>query len=255
MNYQLRNDIFTVVTFLIAIVIQFASLFVGERSSILSYTGSDYIVYMGKMVPFVCFVLGLLLTCKICGGDFSDRTMNYEVLSGHTRWELYMGRIITSWMWCICGFLMICVLPIIFFSMINGWGYSVNFDWGLVRYGLLFVLLMRMITGFAVLTFFVKNSYIAMVLGYAWMGVSSIIYYILSEFMGEFVSVFFALMDMEKMCIFDNYKYRIIEGNNVMVFDGTIQSVVVVGTIVWSVIVILVLLGIGYRTIKKHDFK
>lgn len=255
MNYQTRNDIFTVITYLIAVVVQFAAMFFSEGSEPLTYTGSDFVVYMGSMIPFVCLILAFLLTCRICGWDYADRTLNYEVLSGHTRFQIYMGRILTGILWCVIGFLVISFLPVLIFTCINGWGYTLSFSSAILRYGLMVLLLIRLVTGFAVLTFIVRNSYIAMVLGYVWTGVSSVVYYILDDIVTFNTSVFVGCMNMVQMFSFENSKNMYIDGKDVTVFDGTISNTFLLGTVGWSLLVILVLLTVGYQVFRKHDLR
>ncbi|MGN0496446.1 MAG: hypothetical protein ACI4GW_09505 [Lachnospiraceae bacterium] len=255
MNYQTRNDIFTVITYLIAVVVQFAAMFFAEGNEPLTYTGSDFVVYMGSMIPVVCLILAFLLTCRICGWDYADRTLNYEVLSGHTRFQIYMGRILTSILWCVMGFLVISFLPVLIFTCINGWGYTLSFSGAILRYGLMVLLLIRLVTGFAVLTFIVRNSYIAMVLGYVWTGVSAVVHFIMEEIATFNTAVFVGWMNMVQVFTFENSKNMYIDGKDVTVFDGTISGTFLLGTVGWSLLVILVLLPIGYRVFRKHDLR
>lgn len=255
MNYQTRKDVFTVITYLLAVVVQFAAMFFVEGNDPLSYTGSDFVVYTGNTIPAVCLILVFLLTCRICGWDYADRTLNYEVLSGHTRFQIYMGRILTSIVWCITGFLVISFLPALIFTCINGWGYTVSFFGAILRYGLMVLLLLRLITGFAVLTFIVRNSYIAMVLGYVWTGASTVIYYILDEFVTFDPAFFMGFMNMVQIFTFGNSKNMYIDGKDVTVFDGTISNTFLLETAGWSLLVIAVLLPVGYRVFRKHDLR
>lgn len=255
MNYQTRKDILTFITLLLAFIIPFAMVFLNGGDAPMDYTGSDVICYIGSIFPIVCLVVIFLFTCRICGWDYLDCTLNYEILAGHTRFQVYMGRILTSILWCIAGFFLCACLPVLFFTCLNGWGDTVSFSSAILRYGLMILLIIRLTVGFGLLAFLFRNSYLAMIVGYAVTGVSGVVSLILEDTFGSDISVFVGWMNMSRMFQFDNSKYVLIDGKETVVFDGVISNSLLYGTLGWSLLVIIIFLWLGYRVFRNQDLR
>lgn len=99
LNYQTKTDNVTYYSLFVVLFLAVISFIDADLSEL---TGSMYIAAMGEsyfaLLPvFVILMLGV----RILGWDYGDKTMNYEILSGHHRREVYFARVIVSHIWCI----------------------------------------------------------------------------------------------------------------------------------------------------------
>lgn len=57
--------------------------------------GEFFATQDGVTISFPMFFL-IVVTGQICGADFLDKTHNYELMIGHRRHEVYLGRVIPA---------------------------------------------------------------------------------------------------------------------------------------------------------------
>ena len=181
-NYQIKRSNSTWYVILFGLAFYVLVCFDMDSIEYLKITGSAYFMQISGMLPFVGVAMMLVLTCKVCGGDLTDKTMNYEILGGHSRRKIYFGRCAVAMLWSFgVGYLMV-LIPVLFFTVINGWGDSVSWKTVLICYGLAAFPFLRLLCGFVMLTFLVRNMYAAGILGWTFYSFSMFAMLILEAF-------------------------------------------------------------------------
>lgn len=251
-NYQTKRDNVTVYGILAGMVYLLAGL-ISIDGSLSDITGSLWLVYMGAEMPIVLAIITLILTARICGWDYADKTMNYEVLAGHSRGAVYWGRIITSMLWGIPVGIIMLLLPMLLFTVTKGWGVSMSLQGALLHLLLLLFPMLRLICEFALLTFLLKNCYAAMLIGWVLYASVNIIAMVAEETAEVRLTVQFAATNMAALLNFSNYTIKYIDGEDVMVFDTALDSALAVQSAAVSLLVGAVCLIIGYICFKKSD--
>ncbi|MGN0599643.1 MAG: hypothetical protein ACI4JK_07080 [Oscillospiraceae bacterium] len=253
LNYQTRNDLVVIISLLFFGIFSVISPLINYSGLAFSeMTGSMYAVSSDKSL--IIFLI-LIITTRICGWDQSDKTINYEIFAGHNRMAVYFGRITASFIWVVpvCAVLMF--VPMGVCTAINGWGYSADFSGIMLHYLLVFLPIFRLVCEFALLSFLLKNGGASTILGFILVDAAAIADSILSS-MGS-ISLKWQLGTLNFMCLsgFLDYSYGYADGEDVMVFDTSIESSFIIGTVAASLLVGAACLVIGSIFFKKTDMK
>ncbi|MBQ2823254.1 MAG: ABC transporter permease subunit [Oscillospiraceae bacterium] len=250
LNYQTKSDIVTYCTLLpVAFLLATAFMDLDMEKT----TGSYFISYAGEnfaLVPIFCI---LMLGVRILGWDYSDKTMNYEILSGHHRREVYFARVIVAHIWSILFCLTFMVLPVIFFTALNGWGITMDLKGAAIRFVLAIFPMIRLVCQYVLFVFIVKNSYVAWALGYLLSMFSMIIPMLLEELTKKF-RLTYHLAETNLMELFTfNQRIGYVNGEDVTVCQTELEPSFVTGTIIVSLAVSAVCIISGYIIFKKSD--
>lgn len=163
--YQLRRDI---IVWALVIGALAATFILHLDAFDAKLTGSETLAAMNEPVTLsimLSMLVMMVIVANVMGKDFLDKTLNYEVLSGHTRTEVLFGRLIVATITGVfCSFLIIIGAPMVL-TAINGWGNTMELQGVLIRYGLIFVTLFRITWELAFLTMLSKNPYVTYLLG------------------------------------------------------------------------------------------
>lgn len=252
LNYQIRNDIFIVCVLIVGTVMAFLGLLLGN-TDIHQLTGSMTLLNLREELLLLLVVITLLLSARISGWDMDDKTINYEVLSGHNRGEVYFGRVIASMFWCITSSMLVALLPILTMSMINGWGVNMKLGDILIRYVLLIFPLFRLVCEFVLLTFILKSCYKAMLIGWVFFASAMIGCMVYQELTDKTITTQFAYSNLVWIMGFDNAKLEYINGEDVPVYLTTVSSSMAFETILVCLLVGTACLWLGYTMFKKQD--
>ncbi len=254
LRYQIKRDNYSIIILILAFLIPVMSLLLDDSGVELSeMTGSMYVSgYVGEMYAFVLIAI-VLLTTRITGWDYNDKTINYEIMTGHSKKEVFGARAILSILANILVYGIMMVLPMIVFTIMNGWGKSLLLKNAVIRYILMIFPIFRITCIFVLLTVIVANCYIALVIGYALLEGTIIFAMIMEEMLDKTFTIQFAATNMEKMLSFPSYKTQFIDGKDVMVFKSAVSGSLSGGTIIASLIFGMAALTIGNIYFKQHD--
>lgn len=127
---------------------------------------------------FYC-VMGLLfmlvLMASVMGTDFVDKTINYEILSGHPRKEVFFGRFIVAALAGSAGALAVMLFFPCAFAAAFGWGNEIEAGGMCLRCVLVCITLLRIACELALVSVIVKNPYVTIFAGYILGGAQFII--------------------------------------------------------------------------------
>lgn len=251
-NYQTKRDNVIIYTFLAALLFFFLVVDYGAFDEL---SGSLFFAGDGEVVQILCIIVTLVLVCRICGWDLTDKTVNYEVLSGHKRAEVYFGRVVIGLLWSVVSCMVVTAIPILVFSIIKGWGESLGFLTALTHYMLLIFPLLRLACEITLLTFLINNCYAAMLIGWVLVAFSMMGGMVLEELFDTRLTIHFATTNISALFQFDNYSTMEIGGETVIVFKNTLEPSLVISTIVVSLLVGGSCLAIGYLIFRKRDLR
>jgi len=248
--YQLKRNKLIYVIFFGLVFMQCTTLLGEIGFSSKTVTAGTYVAEGGSYVMSVALIFALVLTGVICGEDFIDKTINYELMSGHLRRELYFGRALLSLLIGTAGTIILNIVPVIAACMMNGWGNEVSAWEVFLRYMLSVFPVLRMICEFVFISYIVKNSYIVMALGFvvsmagdAWIGL-----------FGEGNLLFLGTGNLHMLFDFTAWStYTLVGEKEIIIYDAALSSGNVAGTIAASVLIGGLFFILGYLYFEKDD--
>lgn len=252
-NYQTRRDNLTIYIVLIGIIGPLLLVSMNLGTGIDSLTGSMAAAGLGEMLFVLIGVVTLFMTARICGWDQADKTMNYEVLSGHDRSEVFFGRVFVSLMWGEAVSMGITVFPVLLCSLISGWGIHMALRDMALRYLLLLFPIFRLICEFVLLTFLLQNCYKAMLIGWVFYDLAVLGSMIYEEVTDKAVTVQLAATNISYLMAGFNARFEYVNGEDVSIYVTTVEPSMAVATIVASVLAGALCLLAGYLIFRRQD--
>lgn len=252
-NYQARKDNLTFYVFIVGMIVPILLASWDSGTGIDSLTGSMIMAGLGEMMFFIVGVVTLLLTTRICGWDQADKTMNYEVLSGHSRGEVFFGRVFVSLLWGGIGSMVLVIFPVLVCSLVNGWGISMKLGDIVIRYILLLFPVFRLICEIALLTFLLKNCYKAMLIGWLFYDMAVVGSMIYEEVTDKAMTVQLAASNITYLMAGFNARLEYMNGEDVTIYATAVEPSMAVETILVSVLVGGLCLLAGYLVFRRQD--
>lgn len=250
--YQLVRNRLVYVVFFILMLMQ-CTIFIGELDSSLNLQNvsvTGYISAMGAELSFLSVIFGLFFTAIVCGDDFVDKTANYEIMSGHSRREIYCAKAIVSMIGGTIGSLIIMLFPCVFISALAGFGDGFTVGNLTLRYLLAVFPVLRMICEFVFLSYIIKNAYVVMGLGFM-TGMALPIFIVNGM---DSLGIYSGLSGLVKVFNFSEWDtYTLVGQKDIVVYDATIRLGEVLPVVISSVVVGLLFLYMGYYFFKKDD--
>lgn len=237
--------------FLGSLVVLFVSYM--RDNSLSELTGSDIPIMMGDANMIILGIFVILMTARIMGWDYTDKTLNYELMAGHSRRDVYWSRVFLSLVMIMVGCALYLFLPVFLFGVINGWGYTTDMGNIILRYGLSFLPLFRLAGECVLLTVLLKNCYMSMIIGYVLYESSAIIMLVLEPLVDIKWTVQLCFVNFKNLLYMDKCRLQYINGEDVQVYQTALESELLTGTIGVSLIVGIACLGLGYLYFKKSD--
>lgn len=250
-NYQIRGDNLVILVLLAGLLLPTGTLLMDFDISEL--TGSFFLAQLGSVLPIGLGMVLVILVSRICGWDAGDKTMNYEVLAGHSRAEVYFGRVMMSVIWGLGSGIAMLVLPVLGATMINGWGDNMNLSDAAVHCVLFLFPMLRLICEFAMLAFLLRDCYKTMLIGWSFFAVSMIGIMIYEELTNKVLTVQLVITNMREVIGFGNYKLEYVAGEDIPVYVTGMDVSFVMETILVSLLVAGACLVVGYAVFKKQD--
>ncbi|MBQ6696575.1 MAG: hypothetical protein IJN16_07720 [Lachnospiraceae bacterium] len=252
--YQLLRSSILYKTFLCLVVFQIA-IFVVARRSVLEMEGRAFsagnsLADGGYILMCFALIFAIIITGQICGADFVDKTTNYELLMGHLRKDVYVGRALLSMLVGMTGSIILIIIPIGWLCIMDGWGNEMDFGKALLRLLLCLFPIWRIICEFIFLTYIVKNPYPVMIAGTL---VSVYSVGIIPMFTTGDIGVL-GLGNLSQLMNFTAWRtFALVGEKEITIYDASIAAGDVIRTILLSVVIGGLFLGLGYVFFKKDD--
>ena len=255
LNYYVRKDLAIVVALITIVSIPVVAMaFMGSLDglSFSDMTGATYYTGMNSDVTIISLVAALLVVTRLVGSDLSDKSVNYEILGGNRRIAAFLGRIAAGLLWggMICWILI--SLPLGYFSLINGWGISVDMKWALLRQALMFLPLLRLVSLLIFFTILAGGAGKGMALAVVIIEVEAVIDLVFSEILDIDIKYALSMSSFRQVLDLDNAKSMVIDGKKVDVFLAELPAGLIAGTIAVSLLLtILYLTGAALVFLRK----
>lgn len=248
--YQLKRNKLNYVVFVGLVFMQCTTLLGEIGFSSTTVTAGSYVAANGGYIMSVALMFALMLTGSICGEDFIDKTVNYELMSGHLRRELYFGRAVLSLLIGTAGTIILNIVPVAVACIMNGWGDELSAWEVFLRYILSVLPVLRLVCEFVFISYIVKNSYAVMALGFvvsmagsAWMELFKA---------GDFI--FLGTGNLQMLFDFTSWStYTLAGEKEIMVYDAVLSAGDVAGTVLASVLIGGLFLILGYLYFEEDD--
>ena len=161
--YQLRKERLVWLVYIGLLLMPIANIFLqGELTLEGDYPTQAFLAENGFFYVFVSLMFLFTLAGFAGCGDFLDKTVNYELMTGHKRIEVYLGRVIPCLIVGVIGFAVMTALPLIVNTAMHGWGTKLDIGEMVLRYCLLIFPIIRILCTALFFVFVIKNPYIVM---------------------------------------------------------------------------------------------
>lgn len=248
--FGFSRDICTYISLAIAVIITITSSVDSLEMFGGTYTGSLSFMATGEAASMLSVMIICMFATRLCGWDFNDKTINYEVMYGHSRSEVCWARIISAVLFSsVIGFV-IPMFPILIFTISNGWGYAIPAGQAVLRSLIFLLVLMRFAAVCVFLTFLTKNSWAAFLTGFLLYDGETMLYMFI-----DFKPYFTSATNAMDVLLFENQAYGYVNGEDVIIFKDVLSGEFIAGSVIASVVVIALALFGSYKLFSKCDLK
>lgn len=249
--YGVRHNIVTYIGTALAIValitgtINTLDMINGETP-----TGSLIFAASGELNSITSFIIVAMVASCVSGWDFDDKTVNYEILYGHSRKQVFWARTLTSVVLSIITGMIFMIAPTLIFTVMNGWGYAISVKEAVIRLILMLFPILRL-SAFAVfLAFLVRKSW-----GAATICVIALYIEIFISLFEELESHYILASNMMEIMSFSNSSMGFVDDKDVVIFKDILSSQFIGITIVLSLIMTAGTLLAGYAIFRKRNLQ
>lgn len=256
-NYSLRRDLMVVLTILTAIALPFLGIYFTRMMQEIDFsniTGSMYHTLINEdIVAFNIFII-MIFAAKTVGGDSSDKTINYELMNGHSREKVFFARVINGFFWSVIFVMITIFLPYVVVIFINGWGDNCSLNEMLIRNGLLFFPILRLSALFMLITVLADSCGAGIGVSYLIVLIETVFDSVLDGTQNkEEYFYFLSLSNLTKLAEVNNSWQTVKEGRVINWFDFSTNSEMVRKTCYVSLIMAAIYIIGAYLYFKKKD--
>lgn len=249
--YQIKRSSFlwisTIGFFIVIILCAVMSALSYETSMGAPLTGSGLIADYFRAITSMAGIYIFIFASKVCAEDFSDKTINYELMCGHTRRQVFWGRVLIELIAGIFIYILLVISPVILISALNGFGGALKLSDVILRIILLIFPAIRLMCEIAFLSFVFKNPYIIMGIGYLTFIIT------VTDILED--SVWMSFTNISLISSFDAYAtYGLGESVN-LIYESSLEPSAIIGTIISSVAFSVIFLLMSYAFFKKDDIE
>ena len=257
LNYSARHDIVNILTIISMFGIPAFVMYIKgmiDVDSTQKLTPSIYFASETMAVVFVFLQFGIMiLASRLVAGDAGDKTINYEFMSGHSRKEIFAGRITAGFLWgSVISFITV-ITPLFYLEAFYGWGPETSKENVILRCILLFFPIIRLTAFNIMLASVSRSAGKGIALGYTAMMVVAIVTSTIQEFTGKEISYPTGMTNAALLLTSKNSRNVVMDGNTVTLFDTAISGEMIYKTILFSLVFTIIYLVITYMDIKKKD--
>lgn len=255
LNYQVKRDIVTYIAIIVGALTAIIPIVDSDVGSLAELNGGLYSkTYLGIMF-IMSYILACVIVACITGKDMGDKTINYEVMSGHSRAEVYFSRVVVSLVWDIAIVIVLSLLPMIIFTAINGWGNNITFIQLVPHYLINIGAALRMNCFVLMITSIMRHPVAGGFIAYGTINVSLVPIMILQDLLDIEFPHFLAMSDVFYLSELSNMRVIVEGGEKIAKYDMHIENSYAIWSIVIAVVVSAVYLLLGYLAFKKRDMR
>ena len=254
MIYELRKSRFVLVLFLVIAAANVLVTVLNISANTFNEATTSAMLSEAKNTTFLFAEFFVIAAVGIIiGSDFKDKVANYELMSGHSRIQVYLARSVFA---VILSALLGTVLAFVFLVTGNiffGFGGRLVLSDVILRTFLYLFPFLRVAAFTVILTFTIKNQYVVMGIGYGIETLNSVF----SGVVSDHDNLLTANFNLNLLADYDGWSVYNLSSTDGIVnyacYDSSLSSGAIVGTILVSVIVMVVYLIIGYGLFRRDD--
>ncbi len=157
-RFSIKHSVSTYVVIAFSVLFMILNSIDSLSSMTLSdLTGSNLFITLSSSYPYGLIPIVIVLIANVFAGDFPNKFINYEVLSGHKRNSIVSARLLLGSIYFLLFYIIVMVIPITVVSLINGWGYVIPLSDASRQFALLLVTGYRMFAFLSLMTFVFGN--------------------------------------------------------------------------------------------------
>lgn len=210
--------------------------------------GSEFFAITLSMIAPFSLVFIFTAVPIMAGSDFSDKTTNYELMTGHMRWEIYFGRLIPCIIVGVVGWVIIVSSGFALITILaGGWGDKIPLSQAILRIAIMCLPVIRIICEMFVVTIIIKKPFFSVLLG--WM--VFILTNVVMQYKG---AAWFGISEIYALTYIDSWvTYGISDESSNFLYDATLPVNDIVITVIFSIVITAATLALGYYFFKKDD--
>ncbi|MBO4864694.1 MAG: ABC transporter permease [Eubacterium sp.] len=257
LNYSARRDNVNWITLISMLGIPAFVAYISKMidpNSMNKLTPSVYFASttMATVFIFCCFGI-MILASKLVASDAGDKTINYELMAGHSRNRIFAARMVSGFMWGAGLVFIIMMIPVGVLNLIYGWGPETDKTDVLIRCVLCIFPILRLCAYNMMLASVARSTGKGIALGYASFMAVVITGSVMEEVFGKVVIYPTGFTNASYLLTTENSKYEVINGKEILIYDTAITGEIIWKTIAVSIIFIAIYLMITYINFKKTD--
>ena len=206
----------------------------------------------GVLWLFQIMMVGILVAF-LCAEDFHEKDLNYELMCGHSRLEIYFARAFLSVLITPLAARILSFAPAIAATAVFGWGDTFPPSDAILRLALFAFPYIRFAAFFSMTAFLTRNRSITIILSFASMVLATILVNEATDKAGYALSLF----NLMKLSDFGGFSlYNVVPGVGVVEYTAkvcTTEPELIYGTIVVSLAMTAVYLLAGYAFFRRDD--
>ncbi|MGN0667258.1 MAG: hypothetical protein ACI4KF_12125 [Huintestinicola sp.] len=229
-----------------------AEVFVYSIPSSMSWnnpTAGEFAATYINMISVFAEMFAVINAVWICTMDFGDKTASYELMTGHTRLQVFSARIVMSLITGISGYLLLIIIPVIIAAILWGWGSCIYLSDMIFRWFMLIFPIARIIMEFSFLGFIIRKPAPAIILSF-----------VINEFLTivpintgmNSTSCILGTSNLSKLVSIDSWATYGLE-KLYFTFDPMLPTSYIASTIAASVIASAVFFCLGYTFFRYDD--
>lgn len=215
-------------------------------------SASFYIsAYMNENVMFPFMFMGFLVGV-VCAGGFGDKTANYDILCGYSRWQVFRAQSLVSMGISFASTFILNSLPVLVCLLVWGPGDHMAMRDLWIRYLMTSVVYVRFATILIFLSYAIRNVFISGLFGYFFMCMAEILPAAAGEMNAK--SPILA-SNMFFQCQYIQAYYAMGVEYSSGSFNASMDPQMILTIIISTILGGLVFLTFGYVIFKKYDFR
>jgi ABC-type transport system involved in multi-copper enzyme maturation permease subunit len=158
--FQLKRDKWLWISMLLVFVLEclVAQADMNMNLDYVAYNGSLYAATDLYLNYFIAAICELIAVASIMGKDYTDKTINYEILHGYSRDDSFWGRSVPAILTGVFAALLSMVVPIFYISLRYGWGAYISVSGLVLRLALFAIVSVRLCCELVFISVLVKKT-------------------------------------------------------------------------------------------------
>lgn len=213
-------------------------------------SGGQVVAVVLSMVSITATMIISIFAGYVCADDFTDKTSNYDLMSGTLRRQAYFGRAIVAVISSVlAGFLHV-LIAVITAVVISDWGYQLTVGAVVLRLFLMLFIFIRLSCFFVMLSYIVKKPMGVIALNFAMLCGFSV----LGDLAGS-SSMVLGIGSLTYICSFESWYAFGLNTDIYYVFEPALPAKIIVSLIVISLLFAAAYLTIGYSYFHRDDLE